>query len=33
VKLTPVSHSEGEAVELSLPIAEGWSVARIDERL
>ena len=33
VKLTPVSHGEGEAVELSLPIAEGWSVARIDERL
>jgi dextranase len=33
VDLTSVDHSEGKAVELRLPIAEGWSVARIDERL
>ena len=31
--LVPCDHREGAAVELRLPIVEGWSVARIDESL
>ena len=30
-ELAPASHLEGRAVELRLPIVEGWSVARFDE--
>ena len=30
-ELAPVCHDEGRAVELRLPIVDGWSVARFDE--
>ncbi|HTW98173.1 MAG TPA: glycoside hydrolase family 66 protein, partial [Acidimicrobiales bacterium] len=31
VELVPASHREGRAVAISMPLGDGWAVARIDE--